>query len=155
LAIRARILGARRRLDRLPRKVGSFETTPARLGAPEARFRTPRPEIACRRGARLIGPGTVINPIIKVVTTVAILAAVYLFIVKPALDTTNTAFESFNDSFSGFGELPNQIQEQVDDAVGDTNLTRRLQDCIQRAISRGDSQRVAGATQRCVDRFGG
>jgi hypothetical protein len=36
----------------------------------------------------LIGAGTIINPILKVVTTVAILGAVYLFFVKPVLDTT-------------------------------------------------------------------
>lgn len=39
-------------------------------------------------GEPLIGAGTVINPILKVVTTVAILAAAYVFIVKPVLDTT-------------------------------------------------------------------
>ena len=37
----------------------------------------------------MLGAGTVINPIIKIITTVVILGAVYLFIVKPALDTTH------------------------------------------------------------------
>ncbi len=36
----------------------------------------------------MLGAGTVINPIIKIVTTVAILAAVGIFIVKPVLETT-------------------------------------------------------------------
>jgi phage-related tail protein len=36
----------------------------------------------------LIGAGTIINPIVKIVTTVVILGAVYLFIVRPVLDTT-------------------------------------------------------------------
>lgn len=36
----------------------------------------------------MIGAGTIINPILKVVTTVVILGAVYLFIVRPVLDTT-------------------------------------------------------------------
>ena len=36
----------------------------------------------------MIGAGTVINPIVKIVTTVVILGAVYLFIVRPVLDTT-------------------------------------------------------------------
>jgi hypothetical protein len=36
----------------------------------------------------LIGAGTIINPILKIVTTVAVLGAVYIFIVKPVLDTT-------------------------------------------------------------------
>ena len=39
----------------------------------------------------MIGAGTVINPIIKIVTTVAILAAVGIFIVKPVLETTEKA----------------------------------------------------------------
>ena len=54
----------------------------------------------------MIGAGTVINPLIKIITTVVILGAVYLFIVKPALDTTNNAFDSFSDSFNGFDNLP-------------------------------------------------
>ena len=41
----------------------------------------------------MIGAGTVINPIIKIVTTVAILAAVGIFIVKPVLETTEKAVE--------------------------------------------------------------
>ena len=36
----------------------------------------------------MIGAGTIISPIIKVVTTVAILAAIYFLIVRPILDTT-------------------------------------------------------------------
>jgi hypothetical protein len=42
----------------------------------------------------VIGAGTIINPIIKVVTTVAVLGAAYLFIVKPVLDTTDKAIDS-------------------------------------------------------------
>ena len=44
-----------------------------------------------RGGFDMIGAGTIISPIIKIVTTVAILAAVYFFIVKPTLDTTEKA----------------------------------------------------------------
>ena len=64
----------------------------------------------------MLGAGTVINPIIKIVTTVAILGAVYLFIVKPTLDTTNSAFDSFSNSFNGFDNLPGDMQSQIDDA---------------------------------------
>ena len=39
-----------------------------------------------------------INPLIKVITTVIILAAVGIFIVKPALDTTEKAFDTVNQS---------------------------------------------------------
>ena len=41
----------------------------------------------------MLGAGTIINPLIKIVTTVAILAAVYFFIVKPTLDTTEEVVE--------------------------------------------------------------
>ncbi len=100
----------------------------------------------------MLGAGTVINPIIKVVTTVAILAAVYFFIVKPTLDTTNTAFESFSDSFDGFDNLPGDLQTQIDDAFDSTGDSGRLQDCIDRAINGTDvdQRRI----ERCAERFG-
>ena len=49
----------------------------------------------------MLGAGTIINPIIKIVTTVVILGAVYLFFVKPALDTTKDITDSVNESISG------------------------------------------------------
>jgi hypothetical protein len=39
----------------------------------------------------MLGAGTVINPILKIVTTVAVLAATYFFIIEPILDTTENA----------------------------------------------------------------
>jgi len=100
----------------------------------------------------MLGAETVINPIIKIVTTVAILGAVYLFIVKPTLDTTNEAFDTVNESFSGFGGLDEGIQSRVEDAFDSTGDAGRLQNCIQRAIDDGaDQQRIS----RCLDRFGG
>jgi hypothetical protein len=48
----------------------------------------------------VIGAGTFINPVIKVVTTVAILAAVYFLIVKPILNTTEGAVENANRSLA-------------------------------------------------------
>ena len=94
----------------------------------------------------MLGAGTVINPIIKIVTVVAILAATYFFIVKPTLDTTNEAFDSFNiDGLSG------DIQSQVDDAFDSTGDTGRLEQCIDRATNNGVDQ---DAIQRCIDRFG-
>ena len=102
----------------------------------------------------MLGAGTVINPIIKIVTTVAMLGAVYLFIVKPVLDTTNNAFEQFGldefaDSFEG---LPSQIQDEVNEALEQTDGSQRLQQCIERAIDRNrpDQRQM----NRCVDRFG-
>jgi len=100
----------------------------------------------------MLGAGTVINPIIKIVTTVAILAAVYFFIVKPTLDTTNDAFDSFNDSFQGFDleSLPGDLQSEIDDALDTSGSTGRLENCIERATNNGVNE---DAIQRCVDRF--
>lgn len=42
----------------------------------------------------MIGAGTVISPIIKIVTTVLILGGVYLFVVRPILDTTERTVEN-------------------------------------------------------------
>jgi hypothetical protein len=100
----------------------------------------------------MLGAGTIINPIIKVVTTAAILAAAYLFIVRPVLDTTEDSFDTFENAFDDFN-VPNQVQDQVDralDQVNDLNASR-LQDCIQRAIDGGANAR---RIERCTDRFG-
>ena len=101
----------------------------------------------------MLGAGTVINPIIKIVTTVVILGAVYLFIVKPALDTTNSAFDAFSDSFNGFDDLPSDIQDEIDEAFDDSSNTSRLQDCIDRAVNGNNVNQ--NALDRCIDRFGG
>jgi len=47
----------------------------------------------------LIGAGTILNPILKIVTVVAILAASYVFIVRPVLDTTEGVIEKAGNSF--------------------------------------------------------
>ena len=64
----------------------------------------------------MLGAGTVINPIIKIVTTVIILAAVGIFIVRPVLDTTDKAIESANESIRNASE---QSDDAFDDAVTD------------------------------------
>lgn len=46
----------------------------------------------------MLGAGTIINPITKVITTVAILAAVYFFILKPALESTERISSSVTES---------------------------------------------------------
>jgi hypothetical protein len=101
----------------------------------------------------MLGAGTFINPIIKIVTTVAILGAAYLFIVKPALDTTNSAFDSFSDSFNSFDNLPSDVQSQIDDAFGSSSDTDRLQSCIKRAINGTNVNQ--NALNRCFNRFSG
>ena len=104
----------------------------------------------------MIGAGTVINPIIKIVTTVAILAAVYFFAIKPVLDTTedvtNKTFESLpnsadisdeiNNALNGVNNAPEvEIPESAKQA-------QRLGDCMTRAAPDVDK------INRCVEKFG-
>ena len=63
----------------------------------------------------MLGAGTVINPIIKIVTTVVILAAVGIFIVRPVLDTTDKAIDSVNESID-------DANRQSDDAFDSAQL---------------------------------
>jgi hypothetical protein len=103
----------------------------------------------------MLGAGTVINPIIKIVTTVVILGAVYLFIVKPTLDTTNDvvgkSLDSFNNSFNG---LPNNVQDEVNSALnGASNVdANALQNCIRDAI--GPNGANQNQIDRCLNRYG-
>ncbi|HEX2127924.1 MAG TPA: hypothetical protein VHF58_01770 [Solirubrobacterales bacterium] len=63
----------------------------------------------------MLGAGTIINPIIKIVTTVAILAAVGIFIVRPVLDTTEDAIDSA-------AEQSRQIQENVSQNISEAEI---------------------------------
>jgi hypothetical protein len=95
----------------------------------------------------MIGAGTIISPIIKVVTTVAILAAVYFFIVKPTLDTTESISgdinNSINESFETFSPDVQQSIRQARKLQNKANNTgqaqladaNKLLDCIQDADS--------------------
>jgi hypothetical protein len=96
----------------------------------------------------MLGAGTFVNPLIKVVTTVIILGAVYLFFVKPALDTTNKAFDAFD--IPDFNSLSSDIQSQIDDAFNQTRDRGRLQACLERAAAARDEHRI----EVCLDRFG-
>ena len=91
--------------------------------------------------------------LIRVIATVAIFAAVYFFIVKPILDTTN---DTIDRAFEGSQGITDQIQQSLDNSGVedfDINLDSRteamkLLDCTQRANQ--DVEKI----QRCVDRFG-
>ena len=65
----------------------------------------------------MLGAGTVINPIIKIVTTVAILAAVGIFIVKPVLETTEEVSKGVNDSIQNSLDDANQASSDVELSV--------------------------------------
>jgi hypothetical protein len=96
----------------------------------------------------MLGAGTVINPIIKIVTVIVVLGASYLFIVKPILDTTNDAIDK------GF-EQAKEAQQQSQQAFQDSNI----QSARSRANSYRDSLRsswpaAARAVTACVDKAG-
>ena len=61
----------------------------------------------------MIGAGTFISPLLKIITTVAILAAVYFFIVKPVLETTDNAFDRSFDAIEGFDDFSPNVQKSV------------------------------------------
>jgi hypothetical protein len=104
----------------------------------------------------MLGAGTVINPIIKIITTVVILGAVYLFIVKPMLDTTNNIFEETFGAFDEFEALPSGIQDEINEALEDSDGSQvdlnRLQECISDAI--GPNGANQNRIDRCLERFG-
>jgi flavin-binding protein dodecin len=105
----------------------------------------------------VIGAGTFINPLLKIVTVFAILGASYLFIVKPALDTTEDisseignsigqSLESTNDQIdnaleqAGPGSATIEIPQSSQDSLKEAN---KLLNCIQRANGNVDK------IQRC------
>jgi ABC-type transporter MlaC component len=112
----------------------------------------------------MIGAGTIINPIIKIVTTVAILAAVYFFAIKPALDTTEHVTDSINQTVNqsfdhAFDSIPANQQHRTQKAlkkadVSKTTITQlpnsaraqlKIVACIQRA--KGDVDKITRCTQ--------
>jgi hypothetical protein len=104
----------------------------------------------------MIGAGTFINPLLKIITVVAVLGATYLFIVRPVLDTTEEVSSNINDSVSQSLQSTN---DQIDKALQQSGAAQtveipqssqnslkeanRLLDCIQRANGNVDK------IQRC------
>lgn len=82
----------------------------------------------------MIGAGTFISPLIKVITTVAILAAVYFFIVKPTLDTTNDAIDKSFDAFSPAIEQAQDVGPQVEKSI------KQAQKLQENAAAQSDQQ---------------
>jgi hypothetical protein len=112
----------------------------------------------------VLGAGTVINPIIKVVTTVVILGAAYLFIVKPALDTTEKISgqinESVRDSIHDSQNASQQASIDADESRAESYAqslqsswpaaAREIKQCIARASSASAMERCADMGQRLV-----
>ena len=106
----------------------------------------------------MIGAGTIINPIIKIVTTVAILGAVYLFIVKPTLDTTEDITDRAFDSSSQLQQdIQGDIESAFDQAGNAGNIDIEIPKSAKQAQKLGDCVTAAGTNiekiNRCMERF--
>jgi len=94
----------------------------------------------------MIGAGTFINPLVKIVTTVVILGAVYLFLVKPILDTTNDtinrAFDAAEPALRQAEDLANQhgVNHLRTPHNASLREAQRLLNCVKRAS--GDVQKI-------------
>ena len=99
----------------------------------------------------MLGAGTFVSALLRVATTVAILAAIYFFIVRPVLDTTEKVSHSFATSpavrsaesaVRQAGVHPAQLRRKIRVSVRRT--TRRVK---VRGIPR-DARRVLACIQR-------
>jgi hypothetical protein len=92
----------------------------------------------------MVGAGTFLNPLLKVVATVAVLAASYFFIVKPILDTTNDTIDR------AFDESAN-IQKSVQQSIKQANQQAQQQGAgnVQFEAS-GLTPKQAERIQKCV-----
>jgi hypothetical protein len=90
-------------------------------------------ELAAGRGTHMIGAGTFINPLLKIVTVVAVLAATYIFIVEPILDTTESISSDVNDSIGQSLESTNDQIDQALDQAGAPDIPQSSQDSIKEA----------------------
>jgi hypothetical protein len=97
----------------------------------------------------MIGAGTIINPILKIATVVAILAAVSIFVIRPILDTSEDVSDKARESSD---RITRQAEEQ----------SRRVQLNVSRgiALDAARSARIAGQRERarrivaCIERAG-
>jgi type II secretory pathway pseudopilin PulG len=91
--------------------------------------------------------GNLTAGIIRLVVAIGILAAAYLFIVRPVLDTTNNAIDSANRSF-GQGGISRQIQRSIDQA------NRHVQHAVKLSLRQTRRQGGHDPKQllRCVER---
>jgi len=109
-------------------------------------------------GARhLIGAGTFINPLLKVITTVAILGAVYYFVIRPILETTEEAIDKgariAREAQAEARERSAQIQADIARNQIDSAITSFQGMGWREAIDQLRScKREAGSDARALDR---
>jgi hypothetical protein len=112
----------------------------------------------------VLGAESVIGPIIKLVVTVAILAAVGIFIVKPILDTTEDISRQVNESVRNGLDQSNQASQDVSLNIARSRAngyaqslqsawpaaSREVKRCIAEADSLAAMNRCADFAQRLV-----
>lgn len=92
--------------------------------------------------------GNVTAGIIRLLVTVGILAAVYFFLVRPTLDTTEKISHEVNVSVEkGFRQADvSEISETIDD------VNRRVQREIKKSLRASQQQGDADKLIRCIQR---
>jgi|SRR5215211_1901229 len=106
----------------------------------------------------MIGAGTFISPLLKILTTVAVLAATYFFIVKPVLETTDNAINRGFDQIDNFDDFSPNVKKSVREAQqlaqqqqaasnAQVDEANKLLECIT------DAEGNVTKIQRCNERF--
>jgi hypothetical protein len=106
----------------------------------------------------MLGADSFVSALLRVVTTVAILAAVYFFIVKPVLDTTESVSHDINRAVN-----PNRAIESVNRSIRRANIqserrTRRALRHAHAAIheaTHGSARSALPPIVRCIQRANG
>lgn len=93
----------------------------------------------------MLGAGTFINSIIRVITVVAILASISIFIVKPILESAENAT---NDAVRRSGEISNNVHSSIDAAHLNSARQRSLSYTSSLRSSQWD--KAANFVVRCV-----
>ena len=109
----------------------------------------------------MIGAGTFINPLMKILVSVAILAATYFFIIRPVLDTTENAFEAVAPAFEsidGFQQASPATRRAARRAAGVQEREAKASDARLDAASKlleciADASGDVAEINRCNQRF--
>jgi F0F1-type ATP synthase membrane subunit b/b' len=99
----------------------------------------------------MVGAGTFLNPLLKVVTTIAILAAVYFFLVRPILDTTEDISGGITHSVNKGLNQAAKAQKQAEQAEQQAQQQGAQSFQIQAS---GLSLKQANRIQQCVQSAG-
>jgi hypothetical protein len=98
----------------------------------------------------MMGAGTFINPLLKIVTVVAVLAATYIFIIEPVLDTTESISSDVNNSI---GRSLESTHDQIDQRL--RQATPQGTQTIEIPQSAQDSLKEANKLLNCIERASG